>query len=94
MTQTCQTHHCCSPQGGRPPPPPASRTVRLPGREVNPQRARLWQELGTDSPLFDVTLRAADREVPCNRCGARSQLWRGVARALPSFDMCRVTEGH
>lgn len=43
------------------------RTVRLPGREVNPQRARLWQELGTNSALFDVTLRAADRNVPCNR---------------------------
>ncbi len=58
-------------QGGVAPPvvkPVNGRLVRLPGREVNPQRARLWQELGTNSLLFDVTLKASDREVPCNRC--------------------------
>lgn len=58
-------------QGGVAPPvvkPANGRLVRLPGREVNPQRARLWQELGTNSLLFDVTLKASDREVPCNRC--------------------------
>jgi hypothetical protein len=54
-------------QGGSPPPPSNVRTVRLPGREVNLQRARLWQDLGTNSALFDVTLHAADRQVPCNR---------------------------
>ena len=43
-------------------------SVRLPGREVNPQRGRLWQQLGDNSLLFDVTLKAADRDVPCNRC--------------------------
>ena len=41
--------------------------VRLPGRKVNPQRARLWQQLGSNSLLFDVTLKASDRDVPCNR---------------------------
>jgi hypothetical protein len=48
------------------------RTVRLPGREVNLQRARLWQDLGTNSALFDVTLQAADRAVPCNRQALRT----------------------
>ena len=41
--------------------------VRLPGREVNAQRARLWQQLGSNALLFDVTLKASDRDVPCNR---------------------------
>ncbi len=56
-------------QGGAPPAPPrpTQRLVQLPGREVNPQRMRLWQELGTNSTLFDVALKASDREVPCNR---------------------------
>ena len=50
-------------------PTPANhvKMVRLPGREVNPQRARLWQQLCSNSLLFDVTLRASDRDVPCNR---------------------------
>eukprot|EP00208_Stichococcus_sp_RCC1054_P007345 CAMPEP_0206146860 /NCGR_PEP_ID=MMETSP1473-20131121/31617_1 /ASSEMBLY_ACC=CAM_ASM_001109 /TAXON_ID=1461547 /ORGANISM="Stichococcus sp, Strain RCC1054" /LENGTH=448 /DNA_ID=CAMNT_0053543571 /DNA_START=232 /DNA_END=1575 /DNA_ORIENTATION=- len=47
--------------------PDAPRLIRLPGREVNPQRARLWQQLKSDSVLFDVTLTASDREVHCNR---------------------------
>ncbi len=46
--------------------------VRLPGREVNAQRARLWQQLGSNALLFDVTLKASDRDVPCNRCGPLS----------------------
>ena len=51
--------------------PPARHlpnVVRLPGREVNAQRARLWQQLGSNALLFDVTLKASDRDVPCNRC--------------------------
>ena len=45
----------------------AVNNVRLPGREVNAQRARLWQQLGSNALLFDVTLKASDRDVPCNR---------------------------
>ena len=50
--------------------------VRLPGREVNPQRARLWQQLGENGLLFDVTLKAANRDVPCNRSFALSNFPR------------------
>ncbi len=39
--------------------------------QVNPQRARLWQELTTDSVLFDVSLTASDRDVHCNRCARK-----------------------
>jgi hypothetical protein len=72
--QPCAQSRTRPPQGGRPPPPTNVRTVRLPGREVNMQRARLWQDLDTNSALFDVTLQAADRAVPCNRCGTQTAL--------------------
>ena len=39
--------------------------------QVNPQRARLWQELTTDSVLFDVSLTGSDRDVHCNRCARK-----------------------
>ena len=72
MHNPCAQSGISPPQGGRPPPPTNVRTVRLPGREVNLQRARLWQDLGTNSALFDVTLQAADRAVPCNRHGPQT----------------------
>lgn len=43
------------------------RLVKLPGREVNVKRARLWKEHDTDSVLFDVKLLASDRDIHCNR---------------------------
>ena len=52
--------------------PGRPNVVRLPGREVNAQRARLWQQLGSNALLFDVTLKASDRDVPCNRCNPLS----------------------
>ena len=55
--------------------PARPNVVRLPGREVNAQRARLWQQLGSNALLFDVTLKASDRDVPCNRCGPLSWFW-------------------
>ena len=58
----------------QPAPPARPNSVRLPGREVNAQRARLWQQLGSNALLFDVTLKASDRDVPCNRCSPLSRL--------------------
>ena len=59
---------------GQSAPPAAQSSVRLPGREVNAQRARLWQQLGSNALLFDVTLKASDRDVPCNRSVPRLSL--------------------
>ncbi len=62
--------------------PARPSVVRLPGREVNAQRARLWQQLGSNALLFDVTLKASDRDVPCNRCGPLSWFWLRASYAV------------
>ncbi|BDA45451.1 hypothetical protein COCOBI_07-2380 [Coccomyxa sp. Obi] len=42
------------------------KVVNLPGRRANPRRLQIWRTLRSNRTLFDVCLRASDREVLCN----------------------------